>query len=96
MKEYKKKRLSKMLLVLMGLIFISVFVFLIVNTKPPQYRTDLPCYDKEGNVIIGVSCEGYGSLFNAIGMNVLVGCAFLMAICLIIWIYLNEVERGLK
>ncbi len=59
MKEYLRRRLAIMFLVLAILSFIFGLAVNMVNNEQPEYRTDLPCYDKEGNVIISVSCEGY-------------------------------------
>jgi len=82
MENNQKRRLSLMFLILGGLIFLSgVVSIIIISDEPPQHRTDLPCYDKEGNVIIGVSCAGYS--YPPLP-NIPVLCFILSIICFVI------------
>jgi hypothetical protein len=49
------KTLIGLVLIIAGLIMILLLIFFI-NTA--EHRTDIvPCFDKHGNEIIGVSCE---------------------------------------
>ena len=91
MNENLRKKLAIMFLVLT----ISSFIFgLVITTvrfynEQPEYRTDLPCYDKEGNVIIGVSCKEYVG-----GPNIYLLGVFLTVLFGVIAFYLYPKEQN--
>lgn len=82
MEEHQNRKLAVMFLILAGLILVSGTVLhLMINGTAPQHKTDLPCYDRWNNVIIGLSCEGY---YYPLAFEIIFGTAILIAICLAI------------
>ena len=91
MEENLRRKLSITFLVLAILSFIFGLAVTTIRfyNEQPEYRTDLPCYDKEGNVIIGVSCAGYVG-----GPNIFMEGILLTVLFLVLAFYLYPKEQN--
>ncbi len=56
-KDTKRKIISYTFLSLAIIAFVLGVIFFSTNTKP-EFKDDLPCYDRYGNKMVGQVCEG--------------------------------------